>query len=302
MRRLTMQASSDAFAGEHLHLVAFEEIIPAVEGDTAFEPFADFGDVVFESPERGDAAFPDLGTLPLQANAIRSVNHAVEDDTARDDLAAGLDGLPNFGVAVDDLSVAGLEHAIQQALDLFEQGVDDAVLANRDAIRFRRAAGFGFSLDVEGDDHGLRGHGQVDVVDVHVAQPGMNDFGAGLGLIAQFFQRVDNRFNAALNVGLDDQVQLLDGSRADAGEHRFEVHLAVAVVLTSAILGLDQGACGALVDHGSEAIASRGDAGQPEDFDRKRRSGVFDSATLIVEQGFDAALGRARDDEVTHMQ
>src|SRR5258708_36856426 len=129
MRRLTMQASSDAFAGEHFHGVAFEEVVPTIERDTAFKAFADFGDVVFEASERGDGAFPELRALPLQTDTIAAVHGAVEDDAAGDDLAAGLDGLPNLGVAVDDLAVAWLEHAIEQLLDFFEQRIDDAVLA-----------------------------------------------------------------------------------------------------------------------------------------------------------------------------
>src|ERR1700730_13609564 len=112
MRRLTMQASSDAFAGEHLHRVALEKIVPTVEGDTTLEAFTDFGHVVFEAPERGDGAFPELRALSLKANTIASVHDTVEDDAAGDDLAAGLDGLPHLGVAVDDLAGALLEHAV----------------------------------------------------------------------------------------------------------------------------------------------------------------------------------------------
>src|ERR1700681_460582 len=106
MRRLTMQASSDTFAREHLHRVAFEEIIPTVEGDAALEPFAHLVHVILEPSERGDGAFPDLGALALQAHPICAVYHAVVDDAAGNDLAASLDRLADFGVAVDDLAVA----------------------------------------------------------------------------------------------------------------------------------------------------------------------------------------------------
>ena len=58
-------------------------------------------------------------------------------------VAARLERLAHLGVAVDDLVVARLEHAVEHLLDVFDQRVDDAVLADADALELGRAAGLG---------------------------------------------------------------------------------------------------------------------------------------------------------------
>ena len=56
--------------------------------------------------------------------------------------AAGLDRLADLGVAMHDLLVARLEHAREHLLDVFDERVDDVVLADADALKlggaFRR--------------------------------------------------------------------------------------------------------------------------------------------------------------------
>src|ERR1700730_9552537 len=51
MRREGIEAPGglDTFAGEHLHGVAFDDVVPAFEGDAALEAFAHFVDVILEA-------------------------------------------------------------------------------------------------------------------------------------------------------------------------------------------------------------------------------------------------------------
>src|SRR5258708_16271806 len=233
----TGETRLDALAGEHLHRVAFDEVVPALESDTALEAFADLVDVILEASQRGDRAFPELLVPAPEADPVAAMNDTIGDDAASNDLAASLDRLTHLGVPVDDLLEPRLEHAREHSLDFFDEGVDHAVLADGHPLQLGRTAGVGFGLDVERDDQRLGGDCQVDVVDVDVAQASVNDFGAGLGLIAQLLQRVGDWLDAALHVGFDDQVQLLDGARADAGKDGLEGHLAFTVTLSSGGVG-----------------------------------------------------------------
>src|SRR6266704_353927 len=103
MRREGMQAPekrSDAFAGEHLHRVALDDVVPALEGDTALEAFADLVDVILEAPKRGDRAFPQLLVAAPEAHPVATMDDTIADDAASNDLAACLDRLAHLGVAV----------------------------------------------------------------------------------------------------------------------------------------------------------------------------------------------------------
>src|SRR5437764_3084197 len=260
---------SDALGGEHLHRVAFGDFVPAVEQNAALEAFADFVDVVLLAPERGEVAFPDLLSIAQVAHPIATMDDAIGDDAASDRAAAGLERRAHPGVTVDDLLVARLEHAREHLLDVLDQGVDHAVLADAHALELRCASGISFGLDVERHDQCLRSHRQVDVVDVDVAKTRVDDFRARLGLVAELFERVSDGFDAALNVSLDDQVQLLHRTRANAGEDRFKGHLGLAVALARASGGFDHCPRSALIGHRREAISCRGYAAEAEHLDWK---------------------------------
>src|SRR5262249_48340289 len=65
----------------------------------------------------------------LEADPVATMDHAVGDHAAGDSPSAGLDRHAHFGVTVDHLLVARLEHAREHLLDVFDQRVDDVVLA-----------------------------------------------------------------------------------------------------------------------------------------------------------------------------
>src|SRR5437899_10072779 len=113
MRREGMDAPqrSNSLAGEHLHRVAFDDVVPAFEGDAALESFADLVDVIFEAAQGSNCAFPHLLAAARQTDTVTAMDDAVGDDATGDDLATGFDRLADFGVAVDDFLVTRLEHA-----------------------------------------------------------------------------------------------------------------------------------------------------------------------------------------------
>ena len=75
-------------------------------------------------------AFPESAGRRGQPHPVAAMDDAVGDDAAGDDAAAGLEDLAHLGVAVDDLLVARLEHAGEHLLDVFDERVDDVVVAN----------------------------------------------------------------------------------------------------------------------------------------------------------------------------
>ena len=89
---------------------------------------------------------------------------------------------------ISDKQPKRIHDLAQDRLDLFEECVDDAVFANGHAIGVSRSPRLSLNFDVEGDDHGFGRHRQVDVVDVDVSQTGVDNFGAGLRLIAELFE------------------------------------------------------------------------------------------------------------------
>ena len=72
--------------------------------------------------------------------------------------------LADLGVAGDDLFELGGEHADHGLLDVLEQLVDDLVGADLDVLGVGQLAGLAVGADVEADDRGVGGGGQLDVV------------------------------------------------------------------------------------------------------------------------------------------
>src|SRR5919202_137135 len=94
---------SDPLGGEHLHGVAFGDVVPTVEQDAALEAFSDLAHVVLLAHERGDAAVPEPLPVAQVAHAVATMNHAVGDDAAGDHAAAGLERGAHLGLAVHHL-------------------------------------------------------------------------------------------------------------------------------------------------------------------------------------------------------
>ena len=165
-------------------------------------------------------------------------------------LRADPEDLADLRAALDDLDLLGLEHALEGGVHLVGELVDDVVEADLDALGLRRAARRRVELGVEADDHRVRGGREQDVVVGDVAGALAQDVDAhlvGLDLV----QRVDDGAQRALDVGLEDDPQLLGLAGLD---------LAVQV--------LERGAAGAL---GPRRLCARRSSTMPR--------AVFSSAT-----------------------
>ena len=122
------------------------------------------------------------------------------------------------------------------------------------------------------------------------------DFGGG-----ELFKRLLDGFGGALNVGLDDEGQLLDLALLDLAEEVFEGDLLVGLELLFLLLGaalFDQLAGEALVLDGVEDVARCGDLGHAGDLDRDGGAGFGDNLPAVVAHLTDAADRGAGDDDV----
>ena len=124
--------------------------------------------------------------------------------------------LADLGFAGDLLLVLGLEHADDGLFDVFEQLVDDLVGADLDVFVVGQLAGLAVGTDVEADDRGVGGRGERDVVLGDATDGAVHE--ADLDLVAlESTQRLGHRFERALHVGLEDQVERRLLARLDLG-------------------------------------------------------------------------------------
>src|SRR6202043_2711769 len=86
--------------------------------------------------------------------------------------------LAHLGVAGDDLFELGSEHADHGRFDVFDQLVDDLVGADLDVLGLGQVTSLAVWANVEADNGGIGGGGQLDVVlgdaadgPVHERQP-----------------------------------------------------------------------------------------------------------------------------------
>ena len=118
---------------------------------------------------------------------------------------------------IDVLDDVRLEQADQGVADVLDGAVDDPVGADVHALALGEALGLGPRADVEADDDRLRGRRQHDVGLVDGADARVDDPQAHLGLL-DLLEGVHQGADRALDVALDDDVELLQAALADARE------------------------------------------------------------------------------------
>lgn len=111
-------------------------------------------------------------------------------------------------------------------------------------------------------------------------------------------ERILKSLDGALDVGLDDQVELLDLGVGDGLEEVLERHVLHTALLLDT--GLERTLVGqrtrlTLVLEHAELIAGVGDGLQAQDLDGVGGTGLGDGVALGVEHGTDAAIGEAGD-------
>src|SRR5580693_711353 len=282
--------------------------VAVTESDAALEALPDLGRVVLEPAQRIDAeVVRDDDAVADEAGLAVAGDRARADDAACDIAdPRHPEDLANLGGTELGLLEDRLEHAPERGLDFLDRLVDDRVVADVHALALGQLAGPARGPDVEADDHGLGGDGQVDVVLGDRAHAAADDpqghFLAHVELDERVLQGLDRAGDVALDdeqqlfplAGLERGLQVLQGDpRPPLGEHR-------AALPGLAPLG-DLPGHPVVVDH-QEVVAGTGDGGQAEHLHRPGRHGLGDLAAVLVQHGADPAEGLAGHDRVTDVQ
>lgn len=132
----------------------------------------------------------------------------------------------------------------------------------------------------------------------------MDRVDANLGLI-HLVERILKGLDGTLDVGLDDQVELLDLGVGNGLEEVLERDVLDAALLLDT--GLERTLVGkgtslALVLEHAELVTGVGHGLQAQDLDGVGGTGLGDGAALGVEHGADAAVGEAGDQRIAHVQ
>ena len=180
----------------------------------------------------------------------------------------------------------GDEHPLDGFLDVVGHLVDDVVAADLDLLFLGERDGAVFGGDAEADDDGLRRVGQDDVAlgdpADRLQEHADRDF-----LVLELFEFLDEGFDRALDVGLQDQVQALElllGHLAVEVFERDGLAIGVGEVAGANPPGLgDVAGAGDVVDD-AEVLAGAGDDVQTRDLHRRGRAGLLDRLALVVEE------------------
>ena len=199
---------------------------------------------------------------------------------------------------------------MQRLADVVEHLVDDLVQAHVDLLGLRERPGLTVRTDVEADDGRVGDRREVDVrlgdpADgaVHERQPHLV-----VGLV-ELAQRVGERFERAVHVGLEHQAERCGLAplhhREDVLEpcatrerHRVGEVRGAAAVATR----LGDRAGDLLVRRDAQLVARERDVVQTEHLDRRRRARFGDLLARFVEHGADLAPAAAGDDGVADAQ
>src|SRR5690606_36783322 len=215
-----VQGALDLFDGEALDVVAFLDVLEALELHAALLARRHLVDLVLEAFERVEhAQLQNHHVVADDADARALADHAFGDAAARDPADLGdVEGLQNLGVAQEGFALERRHHAREHALNVVQQVEDDRVVADLDAFTFGQIGRLLRGPDVEAQDRrpGRLGQGDVGLGDAAGAR--LDGAGADLA-VADLVQRADDGFGGVLNVGLDEDRQYRDLFGLQIGHH-----------------------------------------------------------------------------------
>src|SRR3954452_13171495 len=290
-----------------LQHVALLDVLEVAQDDPAFEARRDLPHVLVEASQRCDLAVVD----------DRAVAHEPGPRAARDlavgDVGAGDDTDPRRAEELTDLDVTkgvldliGFEHALHRGTQLVQNLVDHRVVADLDALPLAHRAGVADGPHVEADDDRVGRRGKHDVGLVDAADAGADDVHRHL-VLRQLGDLVLERLGGAGDVGLDEEVELLELARLDLLEDVLQRALAAraprVLLLLEALLALVRELAGAaVVLDDADVLAGLRNAVEAEHLDRVAREGLLDAvAGEVVERAHAAPVG-ARDERVADAQ
>src|SRR5271165_6391134 len=297
-------------AANHVDPVSFDDVVgldvvEVADLDAALEVLRDLFDIVLESLESLKRALVNLAALANQANLGAAFDDTLGDEAAGHGANLGdLEDLPDDGTTEVDFLDLGNQQSLDGLLDVVGDLVDDIVAADLDILLLGLDDRSVLGGDPEADHDGLRGVCQQDVTIGDAANALQQDADRDLAVL-QFLQLFGQGFDRALNVGLDDQVEVLDlllGHLAVEVLQGDGLALGLGGIASAQPAGLgDLAGAGNVVDH-REGFASGGNDIHSGDFDRGGWSGLLDRPAPIVEEGANPPIAVAADEDVADVQ
>ena len=243
--------------------------------------------------------------VPEHPNQGVSRDLAVLDHAAGDGADGGdLVGHAHLGMADDHFLVLGSQHTLHGGLNFVHGIVDHPVEPHIHVCPVAGGLGGGVGANVEAHDDGAGGRGQQDIAFVDGADARMDDPNPDF-LVAQLLQGGLHGLGRALNVGLDDQRQLLHFALLHLGEEVVEGHLLLKLgggVLLCLTALLHQLPGHPLIGNGVELVAGGGHVGKAGDLHRHGGAGGLDGTTLVVGHHPDTTHGGTGNDDIALIQ
>src|SRR3954447_20873692 len=286
---LTASAAGDLSHLERLDDVALPDVLEVAQHQTTLEALTDLGRVVLLPLERGQVeVVGDHGAVPEDPHLGVATDDPAGDHAARDvaDLRRAEDRT-DLRLAEGRLLVLRLEHALEGRLDLLDGLVDDRVVPDLHAFLLRHLGRLALGPDVEADDDGVGGRGQVDVGLGDRTDTAVDDADADLVADVDLRQGVLESLDRAGHIALEDEVELLARTLLHGGHEVLErtTHAALGLhgrpLARLALLG-DLTRHPVVLDHDERLTRTR-DRGETEDHRGARRVGLGDVVTVLVE-------------------
>ena len=240
---------------------------------------------------------PDLAVLALELTVLHvAACHGTD--------AGDLVGLAHLGMAQQHLTELGRQHTLHSGLDLVDGIIDDTVHPHIHVGTGGGVTGGVVGADVKAHDDGLRRRGQHHIGLVDGAHTAVDDTDTHL-VVAELLQGCLHRLHAALNIGLDDQVQVLHLTGLDLAEQILQRDLGDRGVGLGLLLGLallHQLTGQLLIGHGIEGSPGSRSLAETGDLHRHRGPGGGDLLALVADHGPDTAHGGTGDDDIALLQ
>ena len=218
--------------------------------------------------------------------------------------------LANLCFTGDDLFVLRLEQTDERVVDIFQDVVDDLVEPELHVFALRDLTRLAVRPHVEPDDGRVRHDREVDVGLGDAADAAKHERQANFVVIlVELAQGVGDRFERALGVGLDDQVQRRDFAALHHREDIFESGAARENHWVPQRGGLaayrarfGDGARHLVARSNAQLVTGERNVVEPEYFDRNRRPGFDDLLTALVEHRAHAAPSGPGNDGIADVE
>src|SRR5690606_32731500 len=200
-----------------------------------------------------------------------------------------------FGDTEDLLAHIAAKHTRQGLLDVFDDLVDHAVIAQIQAFGLDHLARRRIGTDVETEDHGVGSQRQVGVGLSDTAHPTGYDLDLDF-VVAQLVQRALQCFQRTTHVGLDDDIERLLLALTHVLEHVLQLGRLLTGQLDLAEFALTEQRNFPrllLVSHHGHLVTRFRGAIQAEDRNRNGRTGFLHQVAILVKHRTHTAMVEA---------